>query len=175
MKGHADPPQPPPRKPLYSRKDSTAMPEALRHWRISKLWLYTLFSEAGKHAVHFGNSSIRLWTGSAGEHGSGAGTRTGLFRSMGTQNFPVTGVSHTGAEVPNANPTVCQLYLNKMVAGWGNANPPSGTLLLECDLLERPESLPKLGLHERISIFTRTVYFGAFNLQSPLNGTLPAQ
>lgn len=69
-----------------------------------------------------------------------------LFRYMGTRNFPVTGVSHTGAEVQNANPTICQLYHNKTVAGvGGNANPPSGTLFLECDLLEEAPFTPQVG------------------------------
>lgn len=67
---------------------------------------------------------------------------------------------------------MCQLYVSK--TGAGNANPPSCTLL-ECDLLDEAQVIPQLGLHDRVGIFTRTVRLGAFHLQSPLNGTLPAQ
>lgn len=68
------------------------------------------------------------------------------------------------------------LYVNHIFSktGVGNAKAPS-CALLECDLLDEAQVIPQLGLHDQVGIFTRTVCLGAFHLQSPLNGTLPAQ
>lgn len=77
--------------------------------------VYNLFDKAGKHAIPFVNTSsssrLRLEkkAGQGVSMGSEAGTRTGLFRHLGTRNFPVTGVSHIGTEIQSAYPVVCQL------------------------------------------------------------------